>query len=310
MICCMEIMHVTFRPALCIPTGGSLSTNTGAFMHLYHPLTTKTKRSALAGRPVWIKLAMRFGLMLLVIAAITACYGPPPTAYVIITDTPTGQETLTPTPTPIVTVIVVTATPQPGTPVVEVPPIQTTEDVLPDNGGVLSTAEVTSGEITDPSSLIPTATFNRVYIAEQTFENGRMFWIEPITQIWVMVQNTDDKRSGIWMVFDDPFQEGDQEFDPGIRPPAGLLQPERGFGLLWRENDEVRGALGWATQTEIGHVSDYQFQPSGTMENGEFVPEPGYHILNSGYGSKTFRFNEINGTWQTLRDDTPTPTGG
>lgn len=278
-------------------------------MHLQHPLTTKLKQAALLRQPALMKLAKlapRLGLMVFVIAAITACYGPPPTAYVIITDTPNGQETFTPTQTPIVTVIVVTATPDPSTQITAQPTVEPTQDVLPDNGSVLSTAEVSSDG--DPSALFPTPTINQVYVAEQPFQNGRMFWIEPVEQIWVMIQNADDKRSGVWMVFNDPFQEGDQEFDPSIRPPTGLLQPERGFGLLWRENEEVRAALGWATQTEIGHVTDYQFQPSGTIENGEFVPEPGYHILNSGYGSKVFRFNEINGTWQTLRDESPTPT--
>jgi hypothetical protein len=262
---------------------------------MQHPLTHANPR------PARRKIALRLGLVIFMLAFMSACYGPPPTDYVIITDTPNGSETATFTQTPAVTVIVVTATGQPvGTGVAVVPSLST-QDIQS------GTAEV---PITDPertveqSALFPTPTFNRIYVAEQTFENGRMFWLDPIDQIWVMIQNADDRRSGIWMVFNDAFQEGDQEFDPSIEPPEGFLQPERGFGQLWRENDEIRGALGWATQGEIGHVSDYQYQPSGTVENGEFVSEPGYHILASGYGNKVFRFNEINGTWQTLRDET------
>jgi hypothetical protein len=251
-------------------------------------------------RPARHKFVRRLGLLMLILALVSACYGPPPTDYVIITDTPNGSETATLTSTPAVTVIVVTATGQPiGTGVAVVPSLST-QDVGAGNATLPTLPERTI----EQSALFPTPTFNRIYVAEQTFENGRMFWLEPIDQIWVMVQNANDKRSGMWMVFNDAFAEGDQEFDPSIDPPEGFLQPERGFGQLWRDNDEVRNGLGWATQGEIGHVSDYQYQPSGSVVDGEFVSEPGYHTLTSGYGNKVFRFNEVNGTWQTLRDET------
>jgi hypothetical protein len=243
-----------------------------------------------------LKLALRVGLLILIMAVITACYGPPPTAYVIITDTPNGSETAV---SPAVTVIVVTATNDPSAGVA-VQPTLSTQDIDSNTAG---TAVIQPDSTVEPSAFFPTPTFNRIQVAEQTFENGRMFWLEPIDQIWVMVQGTDDKRSGVWMVFDNAFDEGDQEFDPAITPPEGFLQPVRGFGQLWRENDEVRGALGWATQNEIGHVSDYQYQPAGTVTDGQFEAEPGYHILSSGYGNKIFRFNEVNGTWQTLREE-------
>jgi hypothetical protein len=226
----------------------------------------------------------RFILFVIALALIAACQGPPPTQYVIITSTPDGTLTPTPTMTPAVTVIVVTATVQPGT--------ATTE--------ALTTAEPSVTE--EALAGMPTPTFSRIQVAEQPFENGRMFWLEPIDQIWVMIETPDDRRSGVWMVFNDEFEEGDVEIDPKIVPPSDdLLQPERGFGKLWRENPEVREALGWARQAEIGHVSNYQYQPSGEIVNGEYVPGPGYHILTSGFSNRTYRFNEVNGTWQTLR---------
>lgn len=259
---------------------------------MLHSSTNKHSRSMPFKRVLWL------GLLIFTLTGMSACYGPPPTDYVIITDTPNGSETPTLMQTPLVTVIVVTATGQPaGTGVAVVPELSTQEVT------VQGTAETAPEGTIQQSALFPTPTFNRIYVAEQTFENGRMFWLEPINQIWVMIENADDRRSGVWMVFDDTFQEGDQEFDPSIEAPEGFLQPERGFGQLWRTNEEVRGGLGWATQGEIGHVSDYQYQPSGSVVEGQFVAEPGYHIMSSGYGSKVFRFNEVNGTWQTLRSE-------
>jgi hypothetical protein len=50
----------------------------------------------------------------------------------------------------------------------------------------------------------------------------------------------------------DLFQQGDPESDPTLTPPQGLLQPVRGFGLLWRSEESLRQALGWALSTEAG----------------------------------------------------------
>ncbi|MFO7321055.1 MAG: hypothetical protein DIU68_004955 [Chloroflexota bacterium] len=142
----------------------------------------------------------------------------------------------------------------------------------------------------------PTATTGQIQVVEEVFERGRMFYIEPLDQIWVMVVTGEGR--GTWSIYPDTFEEGDAEFDPSIVPPDGLMQPERGFGKLWRENPEVREALGWAVTPEFGYVSEYRYQPGGHFdENGEFVPGPGYHVLFSLYG-EAFRFNEEDNTWQ------------
>src|SRR5690606_23983632 len=141
----------------------------------------------------------------------------------------------------------------------------------------------------------PTATTGQIQVVEEVLERGRMFYIEPLDQIWVMVVTGEGR--GTWSIYPDTFEEGDAEFDPSIVPPDGLMQPERGFGKLWRENPEVREALGWAVTPEFGYVSEYRYQPGGHFdENGEFVPGPGYHVLFSLYG-EAFRFNEEDNTW-------------
>jgi hypothetical protein len=160
------------------------------------------------------------------------------------------------------------------TPVAEVTPLATPGTALPAN--------------------FPTATTAQINIAEQVFEGGRMLWIQPTHQIWVLVVTGDGE--GNWSVYDDRFQDGDPERDPTLISPEGMYQPERGFGKLWRETPEVRESLGWAVTPEFGYVSPYEYHPGGEIVDGEYAPGPGYHILYSLYGEQ-FRFNEADGTW-------------
>ncbi|MEO0560516.1 MAG: hypothetical protein AAF125_00280, partial [Chloroflexota bacterium] len=97
----------------------------------------------------------------------------------------------------------------------------------------------------------PPVTNAEVQVAEQVFEGGRMFWVQPVNQLWVMIVNEDGR--GQWLVYPDNFDEAvDDPTDPAIVAPEGLIQPERGFGKLWRENPEIRDALGWAVTPEFG----------------------------------------------------------
>lgn len=223
-----------------------------------------------------MRLRLLVGLVFGMAALIAACQGPPPTQYVLVVTelvvvtatseldgaTPATSQALivqSPTPTPIPP----SATPQ-ATPTL------------------------------DP---FPTPTVSQIQMAEQVFEHGRMFWVQPVKQIWVMVETESGK--GTWQVYPDVFQDGEQEFDPSIVPPDGMFQPERGFGKLWRENSAVKEALGWGLTPEFGYVSSYEYHPGGKVEAGKYVAGPGYHILSSLYQER-FQFNEADGTWQKL----------
>ena len=85
--------------------------------------------------------------------------------------------------------------------------------------------------------------------AYQLFEDGLMIWRGDTQQILVIYG---DNR---WEAFDDTFVEGDPESDPTIDAPRGLRQPVRGFGKVWRENTDVRAALGWALDREEGYTA-------------------------------------------------------
>ncbi len=160
------------------------------------------------------------------------------------------------------------------------PPARTTPTIVP----------------TATPDIFPTPVVGQVFVADQAFEFGRMFWIQPVNQVWILTTDADDKR--VWQVFEDLFAEGMQEIDPSIVPPTGLFQPERGFGKLWRERPEIRNALGWALSEELGYNTRYEYHAGGTVNNeGEFVAGSGYHVIED-LDRRIYRFIEGAWTWE------------
>ena len=102
------------------------------------------------------------------------------------------------------------------------------------------------------------------WAAQQPFEHGFMLWLEPSQTIYVFFDNYGGHS---YRSYIDTFQEGDPESDPSLVPPAGLLQPVRGFGLVWRTNAEVRDNLGWATAVESGFETWRQSYQGFGMHN-------------------------------------------
>jgi hypothetical protein len=96
--------------------------------------------------------------------------------------------------------------------------------------------------------------------AELHFEHGTMLWNEQSGLIYVLYN---DPAQGYnagpqWAAYLDEWTEGMPETDESIQPPAGLKQPRRGFGLVWRTHEEVRLGLGWATDSESGYTQSVQ----------------------------------------------------
>lgn len=150
--------------------------------------------------------------------------------------------------------------------------------------------------ITPTPNPFPEKIVGSIYVAEQRFEKGWMFWLQPNAQIWVL---TEDDGRRIWSVYDDTFVDGDAESDPQIIPPSDRFQPIRGFGKLWRENPEVKLAIGWALDIERGHTTQYEYHHGGSVnDDNEYEPGPGYHQVESLDG-ETIRFIEESRTWQT-----------
>jgi len=98
--------------------------------------------------------------------------------------------------------------------------------------------------------------------AEQSFEHGRMIWLQEITEYADQAPTGSHLLvfydDGAFARYDDTWAEGQPESDPALTPPTGLQQPIRGFGKLWRENPDVHERLGWAVNTEVGFTSMWQ----------------------------------------------------
>lgn len=98
--------------------------------------------------------------------------------------------------------------------------------------------------------------------AYQRFENGTMVWREDTSQIYVFFND------GTWRSFADTFKEGDRESDPAFAAPGGKMQPIRGFGKVWRDNQEVREKLGWAVAKEAAQPAEVQTFERGVILRG------------------------------------------
>lgn len=149
--------------------------------------------------------------------------------------------------------------------------------------------------VTPTPDVFPTPVVGQVFVADQVFEGGRMFWVQPVNQIWVLTF-----RTGVnaWQVYQDTYEDGMPDRDPAIVPPTGFYQPERGFGKLWRENPAIRDALGWATTEELGYNTRYEYHAGGFVdENNVYVPASGYHVLEN-LIREEFRFIEGAWTWE------------
>jgi len=104
----------------------------------------------------------------------------------------------------------------------------------------------------------------------QHFENGFMIWVKEQGRIYVLHKDPSNDELRFRLIIDE-WQEGDPDHDPSLTPPPGLYQPRRGFGLVWRENADVRERLGWAVDQEIGFRTTVQRVPTGGRHSADWV---------------------------------------
>lgn len=168
-----------------------------------------------------------------------------------------------------------------------------TASVTPQGTPVI-TATPSATPTRDP---FPTPVVGQIFVADQPFERGRMFWLQPVDQIWVLTTAADGTNN--WQVFSDTFEEGMMERDPSIVAPVSgdLMQPERGFGILWRDTPGLRDELGWAIGEELGYTTRYEYNAGGQVNTlGTYVPASGYHLLET-LDNQIYTFVEGVRTW-------------
>jgi hypothetical protein len=156
--------------------------------------------------------------------------------------------------------------------------------------------------VTPTPDPFPTPVTGQIFIAEQGFQHGAMFWLRPIEQVWVVTTNEDGEK--VWQIYQDTFVDGMPESNPDFAPTEpGLLQPVRDFGLLWRENPELRQQLGWAIAEEVGYLANYEYHYGGEIdENENFIQGSGYHLIEA-LSRDVYRFNEGTWNWEIVEDE-------
>jgi hypothetical protein len=96
--------------------------------------------------------------------------------------------------------------------------------------------------------------------AVQTFERGTMVYVGTApSAIYVLY------AGGNFVRYPDTWIDGVDPVSGGETPPAGLFEPIRGFGKLWRNDPSVRNGLGWATQPESGTTASLLLFQAGQM---------------------------------------------
>jgi hypothetical protein len=112
----------------------------------------------------------------------------------------------------------------------------------------------------------PTGNVYPVGMVGQSFQNGFMFWrdTKEIFALSTVAQHNGSQTDSFWRVMDS-WHDALPANDPGLQPPAGLLQPVRGFGYAWRNNTSIRNSLGWALGDEQQFGSTWQNFERGWM---------------------------------------------
>jgi serine/threonine-protein kinase len=102
--------------------------------------------------------------------------------------------------------------------------------------------------------------------AEQAFQNGHMFWRQD--NDWAYVVYEQGPKNGTYQAFTDLWSEGDPDYSCAAPPPpAGHVQPVRGFGKVWCELGAQNAPIGWGKGEEAGFwggngdpmVQDFQY---------------------------------------------------
>ncbi len=103
----------------------------------------------------------------------------------------------------------------------------------------------------------------------EPFQTGMMFWRET-KEIYALstVALSKGAATDVFFRVTDTWSDSLPSNDPGLSPPAGLLQPVRGFGYAWRNNGQIKNGLGWAVSGEQQYGGFWQDFDHGFMLTG------------------------------------------
>jgi hypothetical protein len=125
----------------------------------------------------------------------------------------------------------------------------------------------------------------------QGFQNGFMIWLGDTKTILVAYND------GSTTLYSDTWVN--QPVITNEAPPAGMLQPDRGFGWVWTQQPGVKDTIGWATGVEVPYAIQYQV---GHVDSpGPRPPGRDYYTLPGGIGAPIeVTFYDGGATWRYL----------
>lgn len=144
----------------------------------------------------------------------------------------------------------------------------------------------------------------------QTFQRGYMIWVGSQDAVYVIF--SDGVQPG-WLVLRDYFDESRPEMaylnDPPIEEGVGLWQPRRGFGLIWRDNANVRDRLGAAT---MPWEQPYSVQIQTSRDGSIFLSQPTNVVFSLLPDGRNWSQFTTNGTFPSIPGAGPAtpPPGG
>ncbi len=128
----------------------------------------------------------------------------------------------------------------------------------------------------DPPEICPDGPPLNSYAAAQRFERGWMIWVEESDTFYILFNlgaHPFDSRLAFRTLGPLVLRPG-ASVDNRVEetPPAGLLEPVSGFGLIWRGEVEgldvdLRQALGWAVVPESGFETSVQCERQETYSS-------------------------------------------
>lgn len=255
------------------------------------PAPTGQRRSPV----VWLVVAIAVVLVALLSVLLVLFFGdrngdevgtPPDTQVAVVTPTitdsvrtATPEATATTAPTATETTEIPTDTPHPATDTAVAP-----TDVAPTNTSAAPTDSPTptvtpSATPTTPPPPSPCAfpaqglfanlwqTYREqlgcplyqnpkpIQDAEQSFDNGHMFWRQDNDYAYVVYEK--GGLNGSYQAFVDQWVEGDPDYSCAASPPPSKVQPKRGFGAVWCTLGGPSAAIGWGLAEEAGFGPGY-----------------------------------------------------
>jgi hypothetical protein len=108
-----------------------------------------------------------------------------------------------------------------------------------------------------------------------------MLWRSDSMDVYILYrQGATNSSAGSWELWYLDW-DGSNAGGIGLSPPPGRVEPDRGFGWVWREHlDGPDGPLGWALDREKGVCARLQTFGAGIIVGSSQVPsctgqEPG-----------------------------------